>query len=280
MGLFGLFFSSATTNSDQEAQASIAQSYSGNCSIQCANAMNDIYITVVGSTLYGGIALTQSCAVDGKCLFNVSADSVIDTMLKAKNSSNADAATVLAGVGINISTANGRQSFNEQITESVSTTCSIGSSNQMNNVNVFIGNSTVYGAIDFSQSGNVVGNCTSNVTLKASAYASGILSNEAASGKAAKGSKFSGKSTAVYYITMAVIAIVILITVLVIAKMFASRSQSTPFDILQQQRQPMMMPQQPPPYYMQPRVEYIPEYIPEYAPPPQAGMYPQQPVRV
>jgi hypothetical protein len=224
---------SASSSSYQYADAQIAQSYQGTCDINCENSMNNVDITFINSNVGNNVNVTQSCAVNGQCLFNNTMDSTADVIFKASNSANA-AAAILQLPSFDSSSTFSLQSIQENINESTSQTCDVSSINQMNNLNFFAANTDISGSVNIGQSGVTNGNCQLNDSMRASAYASGTIDNCAAAGKAAKGkcSLGKGSSSITYFLIILLIIVVAIVLIIVgshfISKYSKSKGSSTP----------------------------------------------------
>lgn len=151
--------------------------------MSCNNTIDNVNISLIDTLLSGGINFTQQCSADANCLFQTTQNSLTDVLFKAQNSSTA-AGGVLPG--ISVSETGTYQNINENIVNSVSQTCSVGSYNDISNVNIFAQSSTIGGGINFSQQGTTQGSCTFNTIMSATDMATGTADNCSASGKMAK----------------------------------------------------------------------------------------------
>ena len=174
-GLFSVSYSSA--ESRQRAISNIFQSYQGNCNISCDNEISNINITAINTDIKGNIEVTQSCAVDGNCTFNSSANTLSDVLFKASNSASAKAGAAVAGV--NVSSTDSKTDIEQNISQSVIQKCDISSTNQINDVTVFAANSNIGGNIEISQTGKAGGGCALNSTMTAATYATVLTDNKA-----------------------------------------------------------------------------------------------------
>jgi len=198
--------SSAT--SVQQASANITQQYAGTCNVQCNNTISNVNFDFIDSVISGGINLSQQCTVNANCLYQTTQNSLADVLFKAQNSSSA-AGGVLPG--ISVSKTSTYQDINENILNSVSQSCSLGSYNDIDNVNIFAQSSVIGGGINFSQTGATEGACTFNTLMSATDMATGTSDNCSASGKSAKkscGGKGSGIGTILLYAGIGLIAFV------------------------------------------------------------------------
>ncbi len=215
--------------SEQNADVQLTQIYKGTCDITCQNIEENISVDLINTVIGGGIIFNQSCSANGNCIFGSTMDATSDVFFKATNSSNAKNAWSgwsLDPFNIDIAESKSRQNIKESITQSVTETCKISSYNQMNNISIFSANSQIGGGIEFNQSGNATGKCVLDNTMTAAAYATGMATNTATSGKdkKKKGDKSSIFRIAVYII----IAIVVLIVAVIIGKLITGHMKKTP----------------------------------------------------
>ena len=212
----GLGISTAIVHSDQEANAYISQMSSQACNINCQNTLSNTSVDVIHSTILGGINFSQTCSIDAQCVFGNNMDATADVFFKAVNSANAKAATTILNPGANAdySEATSVQDIKESIIQSSAQTCNMTSSNDINNVTVYANDSYISGGINFSQQGNVTGNCILNNTMRATEIATGLAYNTAESGK--------DKLPQVSWIVVIIVAIVVIVAVFVISKMITS----------------------------------------------------------
>lgn len=216
-------FSSAF--SFQQANASITQQYAGSCNVNCNNTIDNINISLIDTLLSGGINFTQQCSADANCLFQTTQNSLTDVLFKAQNSSTA-AGGVLPG--ISVSETGTYQNINENILNSVSQTCSVGSYNDISNVDIFAQSSTIGGGINFSQQGSTQGSCTFNTIMTATDMATGTADNCSASGKMAKktcGGKGGTIGSTLVYIG---IGLVMFVGVMMLYRAFRGTPPKTP----------------------------------------------------
>jgi hypothetical protein len=182
--------SGSSSKSEQYGQSSVAQQYVGTCNVTCSNLASNIVIDLSNTTVDGGVNITQECTVDANCMFQVTQDATASVMFAASNSSNASDAGGVVGVGnSDKSESDGYQDIRESINNSISQTCNLTSSNDLENVKIYAANSDLSGGINIDQSANAAGSCSMNASMTAAAYSSGQMQNESASGKYAKGDK-------------------------------------------------------------------------------------------
>jgi len=191
--------------SEQRAQSNLYQSYQGSCDISCNNVMSDVDITLINSDV-GGVELTQSCAVDGICTMNNASNTLSDILFKAKNSTNAKNAVV--PLQLDVALSESRQDIQQAIDQVVNQKCAISSNNQMTDVTIYAANSNIGNGVKLDQDGKASGGCALTSTMSAAAYATGMATNVATSGKDKKAEK--GKSVwAVVGIAIAIIVVVL-----------------------------------------------------------------------
>jgi hypothetical protein len=161
---------------------SLINSYAGTCDFQCNNKISNVYVDVVNTTIEGGLKIEQQCSSDGTCSINTSMDSLVDTVAKAAASSNAKDVGFLQGI-LDKSESDSRVTINSFLDQEVYDKCSIQSSNDMSNVNIFAVNSEIDGGILIGQVGTVTGSCSFQTTMKAVQKASGNANSTSVSGK-------------------------------------------------------------------------------------------------
>lgn len=212
--------SSSSTYSDSVANASIAQDYSGSCSITCNNQISDVTIDIINSNVQGGINFSQECTVDGQCLFSTTMSATADLFQKASNSSNAkDAdASWLTPPNITSSSSESRQEINESIIQTTNQSCNAQTVNDIDNVNIVAENSQISGGINIGQVGTSTASCTMNAAFTALASGSQYATNTAESGKDKKGEKKGDKGSFMQSLTTLLIVLGILIVVVVTVK--------------------------------------------------------------
>jgi len=225
----GLSVSSANTSSEQSANVFMAQQFSGTCNVTCQNVLSGANITLVNSTVGGNIDISQTCSTDGMCLIGSTSDATSDVMFTAANSSNAGNAQSMwpGSIGISNANANSRQDIRQSIVQNTNEECNVSSINQMNNISIFAANSTIGGGISITQNASTQGQCQLTNSMSAAAYASGMATNDAKSGKDKKaqmGSTFAWVAGGI-----AVIAIIF-----IVAKLITSYSSSTKISALEQ----------------------------------------------
>ena len=209
----------STSQSDQEAQAFLAQQFSGSCDITCNNIASDINIDIINSIIGGSVNLTQSCSVNADCVISGSSDASSDIVFKAANSSNAkNAGNVFSGDWFNFDQASSysRQSIKQKIVQATSEKCKMASLNQLSDLTILAANSAIGGSINIGQTGSTSGQCQLSNNMSAAASATAMASNTAQSGKDKKGSKLGGSGTII--IIVGVIAL--LFVVYIVAKMY------------------------------------------------------------
>lgn len=216
----------AKVNSTEEASTFITQQFAGTCNVQCQNAMDKVQIDLINTTLSGGINLSQTCSSDVNCIIGSSMTSTADTLLKAVNSSNAKNAAGWAKLNIDKTKINSLIDIRQNLSQATNQTCSVGSYNEMSDVNIMAVNSTIGGGINIAQTGNASGNCSFSSTLDAAAKASGMNDNNAQSGKDKLGQKKGSKSGKMSIVTYIIIGIIVLVVVIIIGRMVSGSSKS------------------------------------------------------
>jgi hypothetical protein len=205
--------------SEQDADIYLTQQFSGTCDVSCQNALHDVNVDIINSTIGGSISLDQTCSTNASCIVGNNTSAIADVLYKASNSSNAkNAGGILQGLNVDVSTAESRQNIAEDINQQTSEHCNVTSYNEMDNISIFAANSTIGGDISISQNASTQGQCQLTNTMSAAAYASGIAQNVATSGKDKKGQKFGNKKGKKgRTITYVVIGIIVVVLVFVIA---------------------------------------------------------------
>jgi hypothetical protein len=215
--------SQSTSKSEQKAEVYLTQQYSGTCNISCQNIASDIDIDIIGSTVKGDIALTQTCATNASCTIDSMSDALADVYFKARNTTNAsNASNIFTGSIFNFDEAHSssKQDIRQAINQSTNQSCDISNYNELSDVSIFALNSTIGGSIAIDQSSNLNADCKLSNTMKAAAYATGLAENEAQSGKDKKGSKFN---LAGYIILIVAIVVVVFI----LSKLFTGHQASS-----------------------------------------------------
>lgn len=215
--------------SEQSANANLSNQYAGTCNISCNNTIDNATLTLINSQVGGDVGITQSCSVNGQCMFNTSQNATADVMFKATNSSNAkNAATVLPATNRDKAKTAAYQTINEMISNSVSQACNISSANSMDDVSIFAVNSEIGGNLVIGQVGNVTGGCALQSMMSATALASGTANDCSSSGKKTPKKSCGGKGgTSIgKYLLYGVIGIVIFIVIMIVYRMI--RGSATP----------------------------------------------------
>ncbi len=218
----GPSISISKATSEQSASVFLTQQFSGTCDIVCQNIMSGVVISIIDSNVGGNITVSQTCATNATCMINSMSDAAIDVEFTAANTTSAAAAQGLwpSIFSWNESESSSRQDIKETITQSTNESCNISSVNQMNNISIFVSGSNIGGGISVEQNASTQGQCQLTNTMSASAYASGMATNQAKSGKDKKGSK--GGSTLMYIIG----AVVFVVLLFVVGKIISSYSTS------------------------------------------------------
>lgn len=214
---------SASASATEVANANITQQYSGTCKISCNNTMTDANITLINDAIGGDVRLTQSCSVNGQCMFNTSQSAITDIALKA----NTAASGALSGLGITFSDTMSYQEINTNIQQYVNHTCSVSSSNDMNNINIFAANSEIGGGVIIDQTGNVKGGCSLNAMMGATSKATAIADTCSAAGKSAKKKSCGGKGGSIgTFVLYGIVGLVVFVVIMMMVKF--ARGNPTP----------------------------------------------------
>lgn len=223
----GIGISSSSSTSEQSANVFMTQQFSGTCDITCQNVLSNVAISIIDSSVSGGINITQTCATNATCMISSMSNAIADVEFSASNSSSATTAQGLwpSLFSWSESDSSSRQDIRENITQSTNESCNISSINQMNNISIFAANSTIGGGINISQNASTQGQCQLTNSMSASSYASGIAQNTSKSGKEKKTSK--GGSWWLYLI----IGLVVVVIVFIIGKIISSHTQSTDYNV-------------------------------------------------
>ena len=206
----------------QNAEANIAQTFSGTCSISCQNQLSNANIVCENCNIGGNITVSQACSSDGQCIINSSMTALEDILLKAQQSANAESILQLIP-SVNSSNNTVIQNILENIYQSTTESCNINSVNQANNVNIFAENANIGGSIQIAQSGSTYGNCQLNSMMNATAIGTAQSDQCASSGKSLI--KCSSGTNWISILVIAVIVIVVLIGGYILAKYLSKRSQ-------------------------------------------------------
>jgi len=229
----GLSISKATA--EATINQSLINSYAGTCDFKCDNKISNVYVDVVNTTIEGGLKIEQQCSSDGTCSINTSMDSLVDTVAKAAASSNAKDVGILQGI-LDKSESDSRVVINNFLDQEVYDKCSVESSNDMSNINIFAVNAQIDGGILIGQIGTVVGSCSFQTTMKAVQKASGTANATSLSGKDKCGeccSACSGIGMIAMYVGIGLVVIVVLgVAAYIIYRMTNKAPTSTTTSIL------------------------------------------------
>jgi len=225
----GLSVSTSTSSSEQSANVYMAQQFSGTCNVTCQNVLSGADISLINSTVGGNITVSQTCSTDANCLISSTSDATSDVMFTAANSSNAGNAQSMwpGSIGISTADSSSRQDIRQNIIQSTNEECNVSSVNQMNNISIFAANSTIGGGISIEQNASTQGQCQLTNSMSAAAYASGMATNDAKSGKDKKGQM---GSTAAWIVG----GILLVIGIFIISKLISSYSSSSEFNVAEQ----------------------------------------------
>lgn len=210
----GNWWSSTVSSSTQIGNTDITQQYSGTCQISCNNQIDSVNITSINSKI-NGISVTQTCAANGQCLMNSSQNALADTAFKATNA----AASALNWLPQSSKTIS-YQEINENIQQYVNQKCKITSSNEIGSVDIYAVNSDIANGIVIGQNATAGGSCSLSNLMSATAKATGIADNCAASGKAAKKKSCKGKGKGSFgtFILYGIIGMVLFTAVMMVIR--------------------------------------------------------------
>ncbi|HMP29722.1 MAG TPA: hypothetical protein PKD85_08975 [Saprospiraceae bacterium] len=204
----------SVTDNTQISNSNLVQTYAGTCDISCTNQISNTTVASINSQIKGNLGVTQTCAVNGQCSFDVSQSALTDTVFKTNTS--AVTSTPLWGT-FDFSSARSYQQINQYINQTVMQKCNIDSINTINNVDVYAVNSTITGNVGIGQVGQATGGCAMKTVMDATSLAAGTADVCASSGKKGKkscGGK-SGKSLGsilIYGGAALIIFVIIMIT--------------------------------------------------------------------
>lgn len=220
---------SSTLNfSQQNANANLAQQYSGSCSVECNNKISDVDISFINSNIGGNLEISQTCSANGQCMFNNTMDAVSDVLYKASNSANAgNAAGLIPNFNQDDAQNYSYQKIQQSVNQYISQKCNVSSANSMDNVQIFAANSNIGGNVVIGQQGEATGNCQLDSSMTASAYASGTIDNCAMTGKKVGMKKCSagkGGMSIASIVGVVVAFIVVIMVIMMISKAVTARS--------------------------------------------------------
>jgi hypothetical protein len=153
----------SSANNTQIANSNFIQSYAGTCDITCTNIINGSSVATINSEVGGSVGVSQTCAVNGQCSFDVSQSALTDIVFKTNTA--AAASSPLWGT-FSFSNSSSYQQINQYINQTVMEKCNISSINTINNVDVYAVNSTITGNVGIGQSGTATGGCAmKNVSI-------------------------------------------------------------------------------------------------------------------
>jgi hypothetical protein len=210
----------AANVSEQDAEIFITQQFGATCNIECKNVMENVSEILENVVVDGDVIISQKCSTNATCVISNNSDMVANVMFAAKNSSNAKESEKAFGSQPKVSNE-GRQGIKEHLKQITNEECNITSYNEMRNVTAGAKKSTIHGSLLITQDGNVMGDCQMGNSLKAAAYASGTIDQEAKS-EGAEGKK-SAKMGMLMWIAFAVAFIAV---AFIAGKYLAYKSQS------------------------------------------------------
>lgn len=213
----GAGWSDSTINDPQEDNARLTQNFGGTCSVLCSNDLSDASIAIINSSVGGNVEVTQACSANAQCAFSVTQSSLADAILKAQNSSGA--ALRYLSIGVTTSDINSPQSISQAISQSVTESCSLTSSNQMNDISIFAANSQIGGDVVIGQVGNVQGGCALQTTMNAQALAQASNNSCAQTGSKKSCGGKGGKGSIGKYVLYGIGAIVLFMVVMLVVRL-------------------------------------------------------------
>jgi hypothetical protein len=212
--------SGSTTDNTQIANSNLLQTYSGTCDITCDNKISDSSVVSINSHIGGNLGVSQTCAVNGQCSFDVTQSALSDTVFKA----NLAAVSSPTIGNFNWSSSRSYQEINQYINQITIQKCGIHSINTINNVDVYAVNSDITGNVGIGQAGQATGGCAMKTVMDATALASGTTDICSSAGKKGKKScgKKSGKSLGSILIYGGA-ALVIFVIIMIAYRYFAGK---------------------------------------------------------
>jgi len=189
--------------------------------VTCDNTESNTTIDVTDSFLWGDIDLLQQCNVNGQCYSSSTSDATADVKFKANQTT---AATNFGEICIfcdQISDNSSLQDIQQVINQYTDEQCKIASVNDLQNVDIYIDNSSVWGDIKIAQSGATQGGCTMSNNMTAAAYATGSVAQHATTGKDKKQSKLG--TGILYYVGIIAAVIILIIIAFFVAKFLINR---------------------------------------------------------
>lgn len=212
--------SASTTENTQIANSNLLQTYSGTCDITCSNEISNSSVVSINSRIGGDLGVSQTCAVNGQCSFDVTQSALSDTLFKT-NMSSVSSPTL---GNFNWSSSRSYQDINQYINQITIQKCGIHSINTINNVDVYAVNSDITGNVGIGQAGQATGGCAMKTVMDATALASGtadVCSSAGKKGKKSCGGK-SGKSLGSILIYGGA-ALVIFVIIMIAYRYFAGK---------------------------------------------------------
>ena len=221
-------YSSSTINNTQTGITDITQQYSGNCDIECTNSLENVDITLINSKV-GNIDITQSCNVNAQCTMDSTNDAMADITFKANNQAKAASCGSVLNIfsgGICNSDVNNRFYEQEIFNQITNQNCKIGSTNDIDRLNILAVNSEIDNGIYIGQLGTDVGSCKLSSTMEATAQISGITDNCSTSGKKAgkSCSGKQGKTAGQVFLIIGIVIVLIIVSCILFRFIFPSSS--------------------------------------------------------
>uniref|UniRef100_A0A6C0AFN6 Lipid membrane protein n=1 Tax=viral metagenome TaxID=1070528 RepID=A0A6C0AFN6_9ZZZZ len=202
------------TRNTQEINTNMIQQSKQECIVSCENRAENLSFIVKDSDV-GNISIVQECKMsDNQCLMKSSFDtnmaSILDSMLQQSASAPSGLALSFNNVGQKVSL---NQLIENSVTQQQAAACSFTALNEVNNVFVYVENSTAQNLL-VSQKGEV-NNQMCNMDIAATATVANQISSDVS-----QESKIKSLGTEL----MIIIAIAIVMGAIVMAVMYASQS--------------------------------------------------------
>jgi hypothetical protein len=186
---------------------SVTQTSIAKCTIQCDQVLSNNTVIIESNAVVGNILFENICVIkDASCMINQNIDSAITNILNA----SVDQASLSTQpvFSLTYNTTKSSSSLDEvmsnQISQMVSSNCTIATNQELNNNYVYVGNNAKVGDISFVQHSTL-----SNVECSMDIAAKSDLYNEG------KG-KVKQRATTIDTTSIVIIAIILIIVIIVI----------------------------------------------------------------
>ena len=215
-------WSQSENDSYQDAFQSISQGFDGQCDFSCTNNISNFSLYGENDTIEGGITIEQACNVNGNCMMQNYSDTAASVAFAASQSAGASsAAGFLENLNVDIADNQSYQTTRQITTQAVQRNSDFTSTNNMENVVIFLGGSTITGGIDVAQNGSVAGSVALKDMMSASADATGQVEQAAESGK------FALDSTQLLELLGFALAVIIVLVITVVVVRYFIQSGKT-----------------------------------------------------